>query len=132
MVNSKKLSPWVIIDNDGNVVTGHCDCVAGLAETCTHVAALLFKIEAVVRVRQRTTVTGVAAYWMLPSSVDKVGPKVSLIQFLFRRYSCTLFVWHGCQGVNELVLKNKVFTRFTSRHPKVIDSGHRLMSHRSA
>ena len=40
--------------------------MAGLAETCTHVAALLFKVKAIVRVRERTTVTGEAAYWMIP------------------------------------------------------------------
>jgi len=28
---------------------GHCDCTAGLGETCSHVAALLFTTEAVVR-----------------------------------------------------------------------------------
>ena len=80
MMNAKKLTPWVLIENGtGDVITAHCDCVAGLGETCTHVAALLFKTEAVVRARERTTVTGKPAYWMLPGSVDKVGPKVMII-----------------------------------------------------
>ena len=39
--------------------------MAGLAQTSTHVAALLFKVKAVVCIRQKTTVTGVAAYWMV-------------------------------------------------------------------
>ena len=75
-LNEKLLQPWVIISQSGVVVSAHCDCMAGLAETCTHVGALLFKIEAVVRVREKATVTGVPAYWMIPSSVNKVLPEV--------------------------------------------------------
>ena len=75
-LNEKLLQPWIIISQSGVVVSAHCDCMAGLAETCTHVGALLFKIEAVVRVREKATVTGVPAYWMIPSSVSKVLPEV--------------------------------------------------------
>lgn len=71
-LNEKPLQPWVIIAKNGDVVAAHCDCMAGLGETCTHVGAVLFKIEAVVRIRERTTVTGVPAYWMIPNSIDKV------------------------------------------------------------
>ena len=39
--------------------------MAGLAKISTHVAALLFKVKAVVRIRQKTTLTGVAAYWVV-------------------------------------------------------------------
>ena len=34
------------------IITGNCDCKSGLGSTCTHVAALLFLIEAVVRIRE--------------------------------------------------------------------------------
>ncbi|XP_038137843.1 uncharacterized protein LOC119781440 [Cyprinodon tularosa] len=47
--------------------------MAGIAETCTHVAAMLFKLEAVIRCRETVTVTGQPAYWMIPSNVSKVG-----------------------------------------------------------
>lgn len=50
--------------------------MAGIAETCTHVAALLFKLEAVVRCRETTTVTGQPAYWMIPSNITKVRAEV--------------------------------------------------------
>ena len=53
----KLLQPWVVISQSGVVESAHCDCTAGLAETCTHVGALLFKIEAVVRVREKATVS---------------------------------------------------------------------------
>ena len=46
--------------------------MAGLGESCTHVAALLFAIEAAVRIREIKSVTAEKAYYMLPSSLDKV------------------------------------------------------------
>lgn len=50
--------------------------MAGIAESCTHVAAVLFYIEAAVQIQKKKTVTDVPAYWMLPASVDKVKPYV--------------------------------------------------------
>ncbi|RXN24219.1 coiled-coil domain-containing 8-like protein [Labeo rohita] len=50
--------------------------MAGIAELCTHVGALLFKIEAAVQIRGNKTVTDVPAYWMMPTNVDKVQGEV--------------------------------------------------------
>ena len=47
--------------------------MAGLGEACTHTAATLFAIEAVVRVRDAKTVTEEKAYW-LPASIKKGVP----------------------------------------------------------
>ncbi len=47
--------------------------MAGIAETCTHVAALLFKLEALVRCIETTTVTGRPTYWMIPCNITNVG-----------------------------------------------------------
>ena len=47
---SQKQNPWVCLHkDDGSVKTGHCDCMARLEEACSHVAALLFKVEAAVK-----------------------------------------------------------------------------------
>ena len=35
---------WVCIHKDGWIKEGNCSCVAGLASTCSHVAALLIKL----------------------------------------------------------------------------------------
>ena len=51
------LHPWVIMHKNGSVQAAHCDCMAGLSEACTHVAALLFAMEANVRVCELKTVT---------------------------------------------------------------------------
>ncbi|XP_021374354.1 uncharacterized protein LOC110463803 [Mizuhopecten yessoensis] len=63
------LKPWVIAENSGKINSCHCDCVAGLGETCTHVSALLFYVDTKVRIRDSATVTQSAAYWKLPASV---------------------------------------------------------------
>ena len=48
-LTSSSLQPWVIIKSTGTVVCGHCTCMAGLGETCSHVGALLYWIEYQVR-----------------------------------------------------------------------------------
>uniref|UniRef100_A0A669BUI7 SWIM-type domain-containing protein n=1 Tax=Oreochromis niloticus TaxID=8128 RepID=A0A669BUI7_ORENI len=42
-MNETALQPWVIVSTNGRVEAAHCTCMAGVAETCTHVAALLGK-----------------------------------------------------------------------------------------
>uniref|UniRef100_A0A1X7UUJ3 SWIM-type domain-containing protein n=1 Tax=Amphimedon queenslandica TaxID=400682 RepID=A0A1X7UUJ3_AMPQE len=45
--NDKPHEAWVGLKKDaGDIITAHCSCMAGLGETCSHVAALLFKVEA--------------------------------------------------------------------------------------
>ena len=76
-INETPLKPWVIIANDGQVCCAHCTCMAGIAEACTHVGALLFKIEAAVRIRGKKTVTDVPAYWKIPAGINKVHGEVA-------------------------------------------------------
>eukprot|EP00795_Rhopilema_esculentum_P004027 gene4027-20197_t len=59
---------WVISSEEGKVISGHCTCMAGHGETCSHVASILFYDEAAVRVRETATVTQEAAFWKLPSA----------------------------------------------------------------
>ncbi|KAG9260834.1 uncharacterized protein LOC125804596 [Astyanax mexicanus] len=75
-LNEPPLQPWVIVSSSGQVDCAHCTCMAGIAESCTHIGALLFKIEAAVRIRVTKTVTDVPAYWMMPTNVDKVQAEV--------------------------------------------------------
>ena len=60
------LQPWIIAEESGNIVSAHCNCMAGLGEACTHVGALLFAVEATVRLNEKTTVTQQKAYWVVP------------------------------------------------------------------
>lgn len=36
---------WVALDKDGIILTGHCDCMAGLGEVCSHIGAVFFLLE---------------------------------------------------------------------------------------
>lgn len=51
----------------GVVCCAHCSCMTGLGETCTHVAAVLFYIEAVARVQEQQTSTQSACHWIIPA-----------------------------------------------------------------
>ena len=44
--------------------------MAELAEACTHVAALLFWVEIVIKIHNSKTVTDKQAYWVSPSNSD--------------------------------------------------------------
>ena len=46
--------------------------MAGFGESCSHVASLLWAIEAGVQVRDSLTVTQKKAYWVLPTSTKDV------------------------------------------------------------
>ena len=71
-MQEKPLNPWVIAENDGRILAGHCDCMAGLGEVCTHVAALLFTVEAAVKLLEARTVTEDNAYWLLPNAIRNI------------------------------------------------------------
>ena len=75
------LEPWVILKDDGSVISAHCTCVAGLGESCSHVAALLFKIEYIVKLRHKKTVTEEPAYWLIPSLAVIEGQPGSVIDY---------------------------------------------------
>lgn len=47
-LSQKPLQPWVILKSNGDVESAHCTCMAGVAEKCVHVAALLYKIDTAV------------------------------------------------------------------------------------
>ena len=64
--------PWNIANMDGKIISAHCDCMAGLGESCSNVGALLFYVEAVVKIRDNKTVTQDKAYWMLPAACKEV------------------------------------------------------------
>ena len=82
-MREKPLLLWVIAESSGKVLACHCNCMAGLGETCSHVASLLWAVEAGVRMRDSMTVTQKKAYWVLPPSVKEVPyAPLSHINFL--------------------------------------------------
>ena len=48
--------------NDGRILAVHCDCMAGLGETCSHAASLFWIIDFGVESRESLTATQKSAY----------------------------------------------------------------------
>ena len=55
---------------DGTVDCGHCTCMAGLREVCSHVAAILFYLESAAR--SKLTCTQTSCMWKEPTFVDAI------------------------------------------------------------
>ena len=66
-MNDSPLSCWIITEATGEVCSAHCNCMAGLGETCTHVAAVLFYLEAAARIQGNQTSTQRKCEWIMPS-----------------------------------------------------------------
>ena len=87
----KPLTPWVVAECTGKILAAHCDCVAGLGETCSHVASLLFAIESGVRIRDSMTVTQKKAYWVMPTGIKEVHyAPVKYIDFVGKKGSAAI------------------------------------------
>ena len=56
------------------ILAVHCDCMAGLGESCSHAACLMWAVEAGAKRRSSLTVTDKKAYWVLPGPLRKVEP----------------------------------------------------------
>lgn len=73
-LGERPLKVWVLCKQSGIVVTGHCTCMAGTGETCSHIGACLFAIETGARLNQSTTCTQKENAW-LPPYVERVEYK---------------------------------------------------------
>ena len=67
-----RVSPWVIVEDDGRILAAYCNCMAGLGETCSHVASHLWAVAAGVGKRESMTVTQKCAYWVLPPAIKAI------------------------------------------------------------
>ncbi|CAH1270905.1 Hypp4506 [Branchiostoma lanceolatum] len=63
-LRTKAVSVWVAVQEDGAVITGHCDCMAGVSEVCSHVAATLFYIAKAADMK--TSCTSKPSQWNKP------------------------------------------------------------------
>ena len=75
--NKTPLRLWVLVRCIGTVLVGHCTCTAGLAETCSHVGAVLHWVETVIRVRDDTPCTSEENKWLMPTPAQSI-PYVQL------------------------------------------------------
>ena len=72
-INDPLVNIWVISENDGTILSAHCvGCNAGLAESCSHIASVLFYLEATTRIHDKLACTQVKCSWILPTYVNEV------------------------------------------------------------
>lgn len=75
------LKVWILSHTSGEILTAHCACMAGAGEVCSHIAAVLFAVEAHVRVRSAVSCTGKENSWLPPSTKNVEFKKMSDIDF---------------------------------------------------
>ena len=72
-MNDALIQIWIITEKDGTINCAHClGCKAGLAESCSHVASVLFYLEAWTKLNGRLSCTQMKCSWILPSFVNEV------------------------------------------------------------
>ena len=76
--------------------------MAGLGETCSHVATLLWAIESGVRHRNSLTVTQRKAYWVIPNAVKTVTyAPVREISFIGKKRSQSILSSSSSSSVSR-------------------------------
>eukprot|EP00731_Ephydatia_muelleri_P022382 Em0014g973a len=73
-------SAWVATKKSGDIVAAHCTCMAGLGEGCSHVAAILFKVEAATR-NGYTAITSSSCQWNEVFTTKHQPARIADIQF---------------------------------------------------
>jgi len=70
-MNDPLVNVWVISENDRTILSAHCfGYKAGLAESCLHIASVLFYLaEVTTRIHGKLSCTQVKCSWILPTSV---------------------------------------------------------------
>lgn len=81
------------------VVTAHCTCIAGLAECCSHVAALLFYV-VFATAKKEGSVTDDLAYWVLPSTTSVNPSRITEINYTKPRIHKRKKLQHSTIEVN--------------------------------
>ena len=73
-MNDPLVNIWIIADSDETIQSTQClGCKAGLAESCFHIASVLFYIEAWIRINGKLACTQVKCTWLLPTFVNEVS-----------------------------------------------------------
>ena len=72
---------WIIIEKSGKIRSCHCTCMDGIGQSCNHVAAAMYRIEASVRNGlTNPSCTSTANYWF-PNHKDVQPMKVEYMNF---------------------------------------------------
>ena len=79
-VTASPLKPWVAAEKCGTIICSHCTCMAGLGEACSHIAALLFAVEAHNCLKDMSCTSQPCA-WLSPNMQNVAYAPISDINF---------------------------------------------------
>ncbi|XP_041361861.1 uncharacterized protein LOC121377829 [Gigantopelta aegis] len=122
----KPHEPWVFLEkNSGTVYCAHCTCMAGLGEVCSHVGALLFKIEMGVKMGMtQTSSTSKACQWNSTFRKEcKTAPSMVIVRLSIDVDFCQSLIAKCEHFVNNFV-KNELVSRKLENQP-VVTSTHK-------
>ncbi|KAI8486970.1 hypothetical protein Bbelb_352300 [Branchiostoma belcheri] len=95
---SEKLNDIPHTDPTGTIKKAYCSCTAGLSQTCNHVAALLFKVEAAVRTNMAdpAACTSTACQWNAAPKKAVQPSRVKDMNFKNEKF-CKTAIFHHLQ-----------------------------------
>ena len=80
-LSATPLRPWVAVEKIGSELCAHCNCIAGLGEACSHIAAVLFVLEANVQARKSMSCLSLPCSWLPPSFQSVPSASIAQIEF---------------------------------------------------
>ena len=80
-VSATPVHAWVAVEQVGVVLYAHCTCMAGLGEACSHIAAILFTLDANTRTKQMTSCTSLPCSWLPPTLSSVPYAQIADIDF---------------------------------------------------
>ncbi|XP_035665191.1 uncharacterized protein LOC118408483 [Branchiostoma floridae] len=90
-INDIHHKTWVCCHPTGTVRTAYCSCTAGLGQSCNHVAALLFKVEAAVRTNLvNPACTSIASVWNTASGKSIKSSRTQDMEFTKTKFCKTV------------------------------------------
>ena len=90
-LSAKPLQTWVAVEKEGLVICAHCNCMAGLGEACSHVAALLFLLDANTQQKKNLSCTSQPCYWLPPTFKNVPFAKICDIDLQVRKENTGIF-----------------------------------------
>ena len=66
-ISATPLRPWVAIEKNGSVLCGHCTCMHGLGEACSHIAPSLFTLDGLHYLQLKESCMSLPCSWLPPS-----------------------------------------------------------------
>ena len=121
-VSYSPLLPWVAVRMNGSVEYGHCTCMAGLGETCSHIASILYWLETATRIKNTTSCTSMPNSWLPPTlptactevpyvtleKLEKISQRHRKIQPLSKKWEATSRQASSAEEMSEFYLSLSV------------------------